>query len=69
MDNIELTGVTEYGEEMPVVLCRTSGMFLSNKGKGRLVIKAMNEGGCNCTEVDLIELIQWLKINKPELLL
>lgn len=72
--NIEMTGVSEYGEDMPVVLCESKGRYEiiddkeTRKGEGRLVIRAFNEAGCNCTDVDLLELIGWLKENKPELL-
>jgi len=31
-------------------------------------IRAWNEGGYNCTAVDLGDVIKWLKENKPELL-
>ena len=35
---------------------------------GRWVIVAYNEGGCNLTKVDLLDVIDWVKENKPELL-
>ena len=39
---------------------------------GRLVIHAMNECGeeygCNFTQVDLIDVLSWVKANRPELL-
>ena len=38
------------------------------KGEGRLVIKAFNEAGYNHTLVDLIDVIEFVKINYPELL-
>ena len=65
---IEMSGVTEYCEEMPVVLCETRGLYPSKNGAGRLVIKALNECGHNSTEVDLVELLEWIKQNRPELL-
>ena len=39
-----------------------------NKGVGRVIIIAYNEGGYNKTEVDLLDVIEWVKENKPELL-
>jgi hypothetical protein len=53
-------GVREYmGEDI---------VNLKTLDNGILVIEAINEGGHNSTEVDLLQLIQWLKINRPELL-
>ena len=74
MEEIEMQGVTEYCEEMTVMLSATSGIYESGvpdekrKGYGRVVIKAFNEGGFNCTEVDLFELISWIRLNMPGLL-
>jgi hypothetical protein len=34
----------------------------------RLVIRAFNEAYYNVTEVDLLDLIEWLKKNRPDLL-
>ena len=48
-----LEGVREYAEGFPVELWRD--------GKnGRLVIRAWNEAQCNCTDVDLWDLMDWL---------
>lgn len=74
MKDIEMKGVQEYAEGMPVYLTKTDGIYAYGvnkenwKGNGRLVIKAFNEAGCNITEVDLIQLIEWVKENKPEIL-
>lgn len=57
MDKIEMAGVREYAEEMPVELVTT---------KNRLAVKAFNEAGYNCTEVDLLDLLAWVKANRPE---
>lgn len=71
---IELDGVTEYCEEMPVEIAETAGLYIpgiapdERPGHGRLVLRARNEGGHNATEVDLLELIAWLKNNRPDLL-
>ena len=60
MGNVEMSNVREYAEGYPVVL---------NDERDRLTISALNEGGHNCTEVDLLEVIAWVKANRPELLL
>jgi len=58
---IVLQGVTEYAEG--------DSVELDELDNGRLVIKAYNsEGGRDCTEVDLIELLHWIKLNRPDLL-
>jgi len=54
------TKIREYSEEMVVTII--------NADNGRLVINALNEGGCNSTKVDLVDVIAWVKVNKPELL-
>ena len=63
--------MSEYCEGFPVEIIETDGGYDEcNKlfGVGRLAIRAANEGGFDCTEVDLIELIEWVKKNMPELL-
>jgi hypothetical protein len=57
---VEMEGVREYIEVEPVKLVYNNA--------GHLVVQAINEGGYNSTEVDLLQLIQWLKTNRPELL-
>lgn len=52
---IVMEGVREYCEEMEVRLLKCNG---------RYVIKALNEGGHNSTEVDLLDLINWLQTYK-----
>ncbi|MDY6895514.1 MAG: hypothetical protein SVO01_08895 [Thermotogota bacterium] len=61
-------GVQEYCEEMPVKITKTKGLHPSKKGKGRLVVKAFNEGGFNSTEVDLLQLIEWVRKNMPDVI-
>jgi hypothetical protein len=67
-----LDGVREYCEEMDVEIRATTGMYRiglpdeSCPGYGRLVVKALNEGGYNSTEVDLLELLAWVKKNMPD---
>lgn len=57
--NITMNGVTEYNEGMEVSLSETDG---------KLVIKALNEAGYNSTEVDLLQLLEWVKTNRPDLI-
>jgi hypothetical protein len=54
-----MDGVTEYEEGMDVEL-----VYENN----RLAIRASNEAGFCCTLVDLIQLLDWVKTNKPELM-
>lgn len=58
-EEIIKTDIREYAEEMAVTIISKNE---------RIVIKALNEGGYNLTEVDLVDVIQWVKRNKPELL-
>jgi membrane protease subunit (stomatin/prohibitin family) len=55
------TNIREYGEKAPVKI-------IENKDNHRLVIRAYNEGGYNCTTVDLIDVIEWVKKHRPDLL-
>jgi hypothetical protein len=52
-----MTGVTEYGEGMDVTF---------DYENGRPIIVARNEGGHNTTAVDLIQLLDWVRENKPD---
>ena len=55
--------VSEYAEEMAVKIDK-----ISVGGEKRWVVEARNEGGYNLTQVDLKQLLDWVKANKPELL-
>lgn len=55
-----MDGVREYGERSPV--------YFSERINGRPTIRAYNEGGYSCTDVDLIDVIQWVKKNRADLL-
>jgi hypothetical protein len=57
------TDVTEYAEGYDVKVEERE-----TRGMKRLVISATNEGGFNGTDVDLVQLIDWIKINMPELI-
>jgi len=58
MAYLGMKGVREYNEEMEVEL---------NDGE-RPTVKAYNEGGYNSTEIDLIDIIEWTRVNRPNLL-
>lgn len=49
-----LDGVREYSEGFEVELSRADN--------GRLCIVAVNEGGHNCTQVDLLDLLECLRV-------
>lgn len=55
MKEFIMEGVREHAEEYPVSLRVTE--------KGRIGIYAMNEGGYNCTVVDLLDLLEWVKVH------
>lgn len=55
----DIDGIREYAEGEPV------GLSYRDK---RPAIVARNEGGFNGTEVDLLDLIKWIKNEMPELL-
>ena len=57
---IEMDGVSEYCEGMPVMLTYAFK-------NGRPVVRALNSGGYDSTEVDLAELLEWVKTNCPDL--
>lgn len=50
-----LTNVREYGEGDPVELWRV---------KGRVVVRCFNEGHYNWTDLDLTDLLTWVKRGK-----
>jgi len=59
MSEIIMEGVKEYDEEMDVRLSTRNG---------RLTIDARNEGGHNGTDVDLVQVLEWVHKNMPELI-
>ena len=54
-----LTGVREYGEMYSVELRR-------DMKTGRLIVMAWNEGHNNTTQVDLWDLLDWLRVGPPD---
>jgi hypothetical protein len=53
------TNIREYVEREPVEI---------KERDGRLIIEALNEGGHNGTEVDLMDVIKWVEVNRPDLI-
>ncbi len=51
------TEIREYAEQMSVSV---------EDCEGRIVVKALNEGGYNCTQVDLLDLLSFVKNNMPD---
>ena len=72
--NERATNIREYAEEMEVTIADWQKTDFDDnhlpipKGEKRLVINALNEGGYNGTEVDLLDVLKWVKANMPELL-
>jgi hypothetical protein len=62
--------IREYGDGFDVEIVPVSAYWVRDNPEllGRPVILAINEGGHNCVEVDLLDVIEWVKENKPELL-
>ena len=52
--------IREYSEKRSVAITKHDN--------GRWIIKAWNECGDNYTEVDLQDVIDWAKVNLPEML-
>ena len=50
------TNIREYAEEMEVSILDGP----------RPVVEALNEAGYNCTDVDILDLLTWVKIHHPE---
>ena len=53
--------IREYGEGQEVEID-------TNEENGRLTITAFNQCGYDATSVDLLDVLDWVKANKPELL-
>lgn len=56
METIVMVGVREHGEGYPVELVMRDR---------RIVIRAYNEAHNNTTEVDLVDVLDWLRDNNP----
>jgi hypothetical protein len=64
----KMQGVREYAEEMPVEFVFLKKSSYPEQSVNRWVIQATNEAGCNCTQVDFIDVLEWVLKNKPTLL-
>jgi hypothetical protein len=51
-----MEGVREHNEGLPVELWRDE--------RGRLVIRAYNEAGCNSVDLDLWDILDWLSTGR-----
>jgi hypothetical protein len=58
MDKVKMEGVREYAESYVPELIQC---------EGRYRVRAINEGGHNCTEIDLADLLTWLWRHRPQL--
>lgn len=71
----EMSGVREYDEQLPVALVLVPPddevpKYGPSPAEGpRWCVRALNEGGYNGVSIDLLDLIRWLRENRPELLL
>lgn len=66
---VTMEGVREYCEDLPVKLeYELEDKYSSVPKGGRWVISALNESGHNSTQVDLLDLIKWLRESRPDLL-
>lgn len=61
---VEMSGVHEYCEGADVLLVEAVNVI----GQKRLAVRAWNQAGYDCTEVDVLDLLAWLRANRPELL-
>lgn len=66
-EKITMFGVTEYAEGYHVTLTLTEPDKVDPNQPRRIIIEALNEGGCNLTQVDLIKLLAWVKENRREI--
>lgn len=68
-DGLEMVGVREYGEGDSVLLkTTTEDSFGEELPTPRLTLVATNECGYNATSVDLLDVLQWVKRYRPDLL-
>lgn len=58
MTNTVLEGVRGGDSEFPVSICH-------DEDSDRLVVRAINEGGFSCTDVDLLDFLTYLATRVP----
>ncbi len=66
-----MEGVREYGEDGTPALSHLEhdpNSCSKVPEGGRWVVIAWNEGGYNLTQVDLLDLLKWLRAHRPDLL-
>ena len=61
------TNIREYNEEMEVEIGKLSEFYDVGE-KDRVVIRAYNEGGCNATVVDLLDVMNWIYENPDKII-
>lgn len=68
---LDIKEIREYGEEYPVkirYLTKQDYIVKENPElNSRLVVVALNEGGCNSTMVDLVDLLTFVRTEIPDL--
>ena len=60
--------IREYGDGSPIELDTELPSRYNQLTEQRIIVRAYNECGHCCTEIDLLDLIAWIKKNKPNLL-
>lgn len=64
----KMKGVAEYAEGFDVELIERRYQIAARTNRTVLILRAYNEGGHNCVEIDLIDIVLWIKENRPELI-
>lgn len=67
-DEIVMTGVREYAEGYQVTLLQAESWREPSSDGPRWCVRALNQGGHDATQVDILDLIRWLREHRPELL-
>ena len=62
-----MDGVTEYAEKYPVEICIEDPSNHNGLTEPRIGFRAYNEGRYNCTVIDAVELLTWMKKNRPDI--
>lgn len=65
---IIMEGVTEYLNDEAVELVLHKGEIVNGVPYDRWVVFAKGDGWSGETQVDVLELVDWLKKNRPDLL-
>lgn len=62
------TQIREYNEKLKVFMIQYNGNYKKPEERNRWVIEAFNNGGHNDVNIGLVDVVEWVKKNKPELL-